>query len=179
MQPIQGPTSKVILLFHEPENVLYWTFEGTAKELQLFAREVIQYNKWIDEYLLEGLAPLSSYHPQEQDDPDQIMFAQSRDYQEIFGRPGGRVYYELRENGGISFDLLYVDDPTKRLDGDDDPFREDWSGGLLEEYHSRRLPLEPVSTLRDIIVQPLSLSAEFGLGYRLLPITQRLIERHQ
>ncbi len=171
----QGPTSKVILVFNEPENALYWTFEGTERELRLFAQEVIQYNEWIDKYLLAGLAPLSSYDPREQDDPNQIMFAQSRDYQEFFGRPGERGYYDL---GGFRFDLIYVDDEKEEKKDDDDD-EDDWITTVLKDHREGQLPLEPISTLHELIVRPLSLSDEFGMGFRILPMTHRLMDRHQ
>lgn len=169
------PQQKAILVWNEPEDVhLYWEFTGTEKELKLFDQELTHYNEWIDKYLLEGLAPLCSYRQDEGDEPNQILIAQSLDYQEIFGRPGGRVYYELREHGGFSFDLVYVDGPTPN---DDDDFTREIDDVIREEYHAGRLTLEPLRTLQDIITQPCSISEEFALGYRLLPMTQRLIKR--
>lgn len=163
---------EVILVWNEPEDGhLFWTFTVTEKEFKLFEQEIIQYNKWIDEYLLEGFAPLCSYRQDESDEPDQIVFAQSQEYQEIFGRPGGRVYYELREHGGFSFDLIYVDGPME------DDLREEITTEILREYDVGRLPIEPIQTLHDLITDPCSLAEEFALGYRILPMTQRLMDR--
>ena len=133
---------------------MYWSLDCTELEYQALEHEVSAYNDWID-LLVTGLAPASAY--EDPTDADQYMYATHPSHQDIFGNPGDRCYYEFRENAPHF--SLYA------------PSYEDY-----EEIQTSLMgrPPESADTLIDILTGPHG-HEEIHLGYRLLPMTRKLL----
>jgi len=142
----------ILLAFREYDTEIYWQFNCNKLELTLFKDEVDQYNIWINKFLKTGKAPLSSYvNP---DYADMLLIARNRNYQELFGCPGNRGPYQIGEST----------DNFRIIDDDD--------------FLAENLTIEPnTNELKNIITSPYTDSGEFGMGYRILPVTNKLIKR--
>ena len=140
--------------FHDGYEYLSWRFSLTVKEYELLSKEFQIYDDWIIS-LFKGLAPLSSYSDQRDADEYYLarrMIRTDNSYAGQFERPGGRSYYE---------DVPYHFSLCKM--GDDD-------------FQDEPPEPEPFRTLSNLITSPLG--EEFGLGYRVLPMTARIIDRN-
>ncbi len=142
---------RVLLEFMDYDVGLYWQFFVSCEELQLLKGEVRAYNDWIN-LLGAGKCPPSSYVDKEYQ--TNRFLGRNKQYcrSEIFKRPGSRDYYE---DIAVYFKLI-------TLHNDEDELLE----GKVE--------LEPKSTLIEILTDPMG-SEEIGLGYMLLPMTDRLL----
>ncbi len=138
--------SEYVLKFYYHGENMYWIIELTHKEFQLLIEEVEHYNEWI-KLLYKGLAPVSSYFNRE--DADQWYLA-NENYPE-------RAFYQDDHEWFAIYPAEYE---GKKL------LNEDGS----EEHGNHEFSLQ---TLQDIITSPLS--DEFGMGYRLLPMTTRIV----
>lgn len=130
--------------------------------------EIALYNDWIGR-LFDGTCPESAYSDPK--DADQWYLARrmnrnNSSYSGEFERPGNRGFYE---DIPYSFDI-YMGDEDECLD-------------LVEDINSvgvtttnKNYEVDTFRSLKDIILG--TLGEELGLGYRLLPITKRIIERN-
>lgn len=161
---------RAILVWREYETSLYWLIHGSSEELDLLQTEVEYYNRWINQYLLTGLAPLYSYAKSRRDLVDDFIFVKDRRYQPFFGVPIDRAVYGIQEfESGSGFELIYLD----ASDADKNYVDPEYIQELRNEYANGNLTFEPALALHDLIVEPWSP----GLGYRILPMTQRLMDR--
>jgi hypothetical protein len=143
-----------VLSFIDNGTACGWPLVLSVAEASALEIEVKHYNEWI-KMLFAGLAPSSSYRD---DDDEQYYLAHAqKEYGTLcsedgpFTRPSNRAYYE--NSTGFFFTL------DKLTDVDDDSFEN-----------------EPLRTLHDIITNPFG-GEEFGMGYKLLPMTRHVIER--
>jgi hypothetical protein len=144
---------QVIVRFVDEDHVLYWKTSVTHKEENLLRKEVEEYVLAI-ERLMTGKAPGLSY--QDPNDANRFLVAKDKSYHEIFQRPDNRAYYEDITR---YFDLVRIDEPSDEAD--------EYHEGLYEQSQPRDLV--------DILINPYS-GEEFSLGYRVLPLTQSLID---
>lgn len=148
-----------VLKFHQYDSNLYWIIDLTEKEKSVMEEEIDHYNKWI-QLLYDGLAPLSSYENPEEANNLYLahrMIHKNNSYNGLFERPGGRGYFEEHSESFSFYPAKYdgdnlLDEDGEEETGDDEVF--------LKE-------------LEKIIISPLS--DEFGMGYRVLPMTSLLI----
>ena len=141
---------RVLLEFIDYDTSLYWQFSISSEELQLLKEEVSTYNDWIN-LLGAGKCPPSSYVDKEYQ-TNRFLGRNKQYCPEIFKRPGSRDYYE---DIAVYFKLI-------TLHNDEDE--------LLEV----EFELERKKTLVEILTDPMG-SEEIGLGYMLLPMTDRLL----
>ncbi len=160
----------VLLALHSEDVPIYWRFRLTEKECEILKLEVEVYNDWI-KVLFDGIAPLTSYA--DPADADQYYLAKrmirtNHSYSdelnesgERFERPANKNFFEKTS---YNFNV-YIEGEPEYMDIADDP-----ETGLGLE-----LDIEPLSTLSDIIIG--KLGEEFGLGYRILPFTSKLLNQ--
>lgn len=141
-------------------NKVYWQFTLSEKEFELLSLEIEHYNSWI-KLLTSGLAPLSSYEQPSAAD-DQYLVRNRKRYDSLFPITGSRGFYEKPYYG---FEL--IDTNSKDLD--------EWAEEAVTKYRSGKLQLEGKSSLSDLITKPLDYCSEFTMGYRLLPMTRKLL----
>ena len=148
---------RVILVFCEQDNRIYWDFKVlNYHELILFEEEVKKYNEWIHEYLFTGYAPISSY--QDSEDAHELIIARNKKYKDVFERPGSRWLYEIRDYY-VHFKLIHEDKKS------------------YKKLMSEKLEMEPgTEELRDILSKPFG-NEEFYMGYKVLPMTLKLCDR--
>lgn len=151
--------SEYILKFHDYDSAIFWRLNLTPREFELLHQEVNRYNDWINTLYL-GLAPLSSYA--DPTEADQLYLAHKmirtdNSYAGEFQRPGGRGYYEPHNKSFSIYSAEYRSDQLLNEDYDEESGEED----------------STLKTIEEIITSPLS--DEFGMGYRLLPMTARII----
>lgn len=149
--------ASIILQFRDDDTSIRWRFQGTEREYELMKYEVGLYNGWIA-LLISGEAPASSYANEY--DADAILIARNRKYQQLFDRPENRGYYER-----ISMEFNVKMGGETDVEGfEDDDFDDD------------DFDYEPdARELQSILLDPLS--EKSSLGYRIFPMTHRLISR--
>jgi hypothetical protein len=150
----------VVLAFVDVEgNTLCWLTYLKEIEYGLLAAEVDSYNEWI-KILEKGFAPLSSY--KDKTDADQLLIAKNVRYQDILLRPVSRHLYE---KWSYYFELCNLSDPKTELEYE-----------LLEAYNESNLAVENVQELIDILTDPYTNTSVFSMGYRILPMIQKIIK---
>lgn len=163
--PIINHECDIIIQYNDPEgDTLYWKAKCSFDEFILLNSEINNYNHWI-ELLEDGLAPLSSYEDGEED-ANNLMIAKDRKYQNVFSRPSNRGYYE---QWGHSFSIYNLTAPDL---GDD-------INDIIEELEENKIKNENISTLIEIITNKYSGYDSFGMGYRILPMTQKLLNEQR
>ena len=135
-----------LVIFREEEQY-GWFCALDEEDREHLQREVQMYNEWC-ELLTRGRAPTSCYDGS--DIADQLLKAQHTDYQDFFGRPTNRNWYE---RDTIIFDLVPVAETEDNLD-------------ILTSLE-----------LTDLITDPYGSCRGLGLGYRVLPVLEYLINR--
>lgn len=168
MQPIttnsvSGPVV-VLLKFLDLDTPLYWLIHCNDLSLNLFKNEISLYNTYID-LLSVGEAAPHSYVDAET--ADNLVLAKNKDYQKFFERPSSRWLYEPW-NYNFTIINLYSKDVDEDLD-DEDEVRE-----LQTKLENKQLTLNSKLDLFNIITKPYNSLSEFGMGYRVLPITKAL-----
>lgn len=176
--PLNQNREAVILIWTEYDTSIYWRLTGTADEIEMFQLEVEQYNKWIQNYLLKGLAPPSSYAKQPNSEPDydeeiinQLLFYSNPKYKSIFAENQQMQWLiqQLHSQGFGGFDLIYIHNPEKNY------VDVDYSREIIEQNLRGLITYENFEILSQIIVAPWLFGLEHTMGYRLLPITKHLI----
>lgn len=159
---MQEAPIETILEFYDGDGFsLFWPLSLTLKEYELFAKEVNYYNEWITN-LFSGLAPLSCYEDERDADGYYLarrMIHSDNSYSGSFERPGLRSFYEEEP---YHFSLYRSGEPEFEEREDEISKKSDGS--------------ESLSTLTVLIVDPLG--DEFGMGFRVLPMTARIINRN-
>jgi len=149
----------VLLEFHDGDGPLTWRLSLTSKEYELLSKEVDYYNEWITNLFL-GLAPLSCYEDKADADGYYLarrMIRSDNSYAGEFDRPGLRGYYEEEP---YYFALWRSGEPE---------FEE-----REEEIAEKGDAPESFRTLTALITDPLG--EEIGMGFRVLPMTARIID---
>ncbi len=148
----------LISYFHE-DTTLYWASKVTPIEYNILNVEIQTYNIWIETFLMSGKGPKCSYVST--DDADLLVFVNDPGYQEVFGRPGQRWPYE---HTAILFELINLLDPDSE------------EGEIYKKKGIKGINTESGNELVHILTTPFS-SEEWGMGYRVLPMTQLLIDK--
>ena len=149
----------------EEENQAVWRFLVTEKEYQLLQYEFDYYNDWIQNILIKGLAPKSSYISTQK--ADELFLAKRmvktyNIYDGEFERPGSRDLYEK----------IYLEFSLFREDEKDSDVEEDTLEKISEIKNSS------FSELEGILTKPLG-NEEIRIGYRIFPMTERIIKRER
>jgi hypothetical protein len=154
----------LVLSEGEEANIVVWRFAVTEQEYDLLAYEVSVYNDWVS-ILACGLAPNSSYDGS--NDSEELFLAKrmvKRDnsYSGQFERPGSRDLYEQIH---LTFTLFKHGIEHEDIDEED-----------LEKINS--LESSSFNELIHILSSPLCRDEELTIGYRILPITNKIIKRN-
>jgi len=158
--PLSSPVlEQVIIEYWEPDNKLQWQTTLQRSEYVLLKSEIDDYNQWINR-LDHGKCPLSSYV--EEDEVDNLLIAKNKNYHSVFERPGSRGYYY---RGTYGFNIYNLTSPDE---GDDIDY-------ILNALEKGPLDTVPTQLLIRIITAPYSLYDAFSMGYRVLPLTQKLL----
>lgn len=139
-----------VLVFNQEGSGCRWVLTLDTDEKQGLEIEIEHYNTWINT-VLAGLAPDTSYL---NGDANSYYMAKSQNKCRYYmdNRPGNRSYYESPH---ISFELM------TRAEAD-----EENPGSASES----------IQTLVDILTHPLG-DEEFSMGYRLLPVTTKIVAK--
>ena len=160
-----------IIVLYSGDTPLVFTFCATDKERNLLSIEIKLYNDWIKQ-LFDGRCPESSYTNPE--DADQYylarrMIRRNNTYDGEFERPGNRGFFEKE----TYYFALYFGDESECIELVGDIAK---MGTIHESSSMKNYELDSLKSLSNIIVN--TLGEEFGLGYRLFPVTKRIIDRN-
>jgi hypothetical protein len=145
-------------------DILYWLFSGSSAELELLDSEVDKYNYWIINILGAGLAPLSSYNEDyiSGNVLNTMLVASDNKY-----KPFLSTYSKNYPVDSLEF--IYIDEQDKNPEND--------MGTIVADFLADEITLKDFNILEKIIQTPWVPGLEFTMGYRVLPIFRRLIDK--
>ncbi len=120
----------------------------------------------INNFLIKGLAPESSYGKDRKDEIDILLIKNDKRYQEFYQHINVKNMTKIHQQE-YGFDIIYLNDIDKNY------IDRDVVDDLVKSYKSPDFVVEDISTLAEIITNPWENT--FGMGYRILPITKMLI----
>jgi hypothetical protein len=145
-------------------DILYWLFSGSSAELELLDSEVDKYNYWIINILGAGLAPLSSYNEDyiSRNVLNTMLVASDNKY-----KPFLSTYSKNYPVDSLEF--IYIDEQDKNPENDMET--------IVADFLADEITLRDFNILEKIIQTPWVPGLEFTMGYRVLPIFRRLIDK--
>jgi hypothetical protein len=146
----------VIIHFVENDTTTFWKTSVTGSERSILNFEVRRYESQCDD-LLSGRAPEASYQDKEIADR-LLMTEQGSMYRE---HPAMTEDLE-RDWTHAAFHLVRIDEPSKEAD----------------EFREGKYKQGEVKDLIDLLTKPYC-PGKFSLGYRVLPLTQLLIDSNR
>lgn len=161
--PAEPVEPAIIILTHKGENK-FWIFPVAYEWIPLLNYEIEQYNIWIQQYLLTGLAPACSYA---YDFGTDIILKNDPNYRDIFSYSGAGPL----KNEGIFFSVVYPRNPEMSTDGIN-------VSNIIKQYNNENLNHLSGSGVdfRLTIVDPWDgEELNFSLGYHVLPMTKYMI----
>lgn len=158
-----GDLRTFLVEFCAEDDCTYWNIDITSEEYDFLTVEVEAYNIWIETYLNTGRAPKCSY---EKIEDANILFLLYGDpsYQTLFERPTQSWAYGF---GPYKFRLIDIAKPVGTQDNK-----------IIDDFATGELNMGDSSELIEIITEPFSTTG-FGMGYRVLPFTQMLINTNR
>lgn len=158
-----------IIVFRSDDGPLIYKFNATYHEYCILEMELSLYNDWI-ELLLNGEGPESSYiDPEEANQRYLVTHIKNFAYNKEFERPSNRALYEkpyyhfdIYTKGGECEESMDLIHPL----GSISQITESTEAYTLDSFDS----------LKSIITG--KFGDGFGMGYRLLPMMKRIIERN-
>jgi hypothetical protein len=149
-----------ILVWYEPHcNPIYWKLGNV--NFYLCREEISKYNEWIENVLVPGLAPSSSYS------------------EDAHGCGYVRDLFLIHNPGYFEFESL---EPTSIEQFLYDIKRHSYGFYLTKEEKFHKHEKNPESakfrdlqSLEELVVTPWNIYGNFTLGYKLLPLFQQLI----
>lgn len=160
------PIMQILITFHDYDYDIYWKADVSDDDYKLLKKEIRKYNKWIN-LLHDGLADDSSY--EEQYTKEHRRLAASGYHKDANGNSIHRGYFE---DWSIYFRISKIVDDINTYEYSDDTSES--SDSEVDDVNGKTF--ESFNELKRIIETPLDDYDAFSMGYKMLPITQKIYD---